>query len=61
LVTYHNSSKKKLEGLTVAFNMDFSRTSIRGGHEKIGNKSNHVIQLRILDFATARIVSIEPC
>jgi hypothetical protein len=33
----------------------------QGGHEKIGNKSNHMVQLMVLDFATARIVSMEPC
>ena len=54
------SKNKALKDVTVAFRMNFSRSSIKGSSSKIGNGSSHVIQLMILDFSEAKLASFTP-
>ncbi|KAG8800448.1 hypothetical protein FRC16_002842 [Serendipita sp. 398] len=51
---------RALKDITVAFRMKFSRTGIKGSSSKIGNGSNHLIQLMILDFGSAKLQSFRP-
>ncbi|KAF8884776.1 hypothetical protein BD779DRAFT_1739314 [Infundibulicybe gibba] len=52
----HSSRNVKLHDVEVAFRVDFDVQGIRGHTTKIGNGS-HVIQLMVLDFHSARLIS----
>ncbi|KAJ6593574.1 hypothetical protein B0H19DRAFT_25714 [Mycena capillaripes] len=59
---YKNNQKDNVtfNGLDIAFRLKFSRTSLSGKDSRIGNGAGLLIQLMVLDFSSAQMVSLKP-